>query len=70
MRVSGVPLHPAEATAGTPGATLQYIYRGSHGDTTGHGCRRALSRHLLQEPILPDGGMLYLQVVRVFPIPD
>ena len=39
------------------------------GVTTGDGRSRTVPYHLLGEPVLPDGGILLLEMARVFPHP-
>ena len=48
-------------------ATLVHC-RGSDG-TTCDGRGRAVPHHLLEEPVMPDGGMLLLEMARVLPHP-
>ena len=47
------------------GKYLTSRYLGRAGD----GCGRAVPHHLLGEPVLPDGGMLLLELARVLPHP-
>ena len=48
-------------TTGTSGAATSIHHRGPDG-TLGDGCRRALPHHLDGEPILPHGGVLFLEM--------
>ena len=61
------PCH-VEEEAGAPRAVTSVHRRGSDG-TTGDGRGRAVPHHLLGEPVLPDGGMLLLEMARVLPHP-
>ena len=43
-------------------------HRGADG-TPVNGCGRTIPHHLHREPVLPDGGMLFLEMAQVFPHP-
>ena len=62
-------LYHVEEEAGTPGAATLVHCLGSDG-TTGDGRGRAIPRHLLGEPVLPDGGCYFLKWLECFPRPD
>ena len=55
-------LRNAEETTGTTGATTSIHRRGPDG-TLGDGRGWALPHHLDGEPILPHGGVLFLEMV-------
>ena len=57
-----------EEEVGAQGAVTSVHRRRSNG-TTGDGLGMAVPNHLLGEPVLPDGGMLLLELARVFPHP-
>ena len=50
-----------EEEAGTAGAATPVLCRGSDG-TAGNGRGRAVPDHLLGEPVMSDGGMLFLKM--------
>ena len=45
------------------------VYRRGPDGTPGNGCGRIISHHLDGESILPDGGVLFPEMARVFPHP-
>ena len=45
------------------------VYRRGPYGTPGNGCGRTIPHHLHRESILPDGGVLFLEMARVFPHP-
>ena len=54
--------------AGASGTVTSVHRQGSNG-TSGDGSSRAVPHHFLGEPVLPDGGMLLLEMARVLPHP-
>ena len=58
----------AEETTGTTGAVTS-IHRWGPDGTLGDGRRRSLPCHLDGKPILPHGGMLLVEMARMFPHP-
>ena len=61
-------LHAAEEEEGPTGTPTPVYSWGADG-MVGHGCGMTKPRHVVREPVLSDGGMLFLEMAGVFPRP-